>query len=332
MLGLPSLRYRLISMIIATGLQVSIPTSGQAPNQQSSSVEIDVVRTVDPNTLRESARDRLSGGLLQQVPFRMTTDSRGRILVTDPFLSLVQVLDIEGEIRWQLKGDRTQQTVFPTYIAVDGDDNIYVSEPKLAVVSVFFPDGRFLGSIGESHLILPFGLAVDKVNHRLYVADHQRDEIQVYSLEGKFLKAIASRGTAPGELIGPTDIALHGELLYVLDSGNARFQSFNLEGHSKAVFAFGNDRLPLAFSIDSSGNIFCVDQFSLGLVVLDSAGNPLSSFAIRRPYGQPGPANAYPAYTSVAQRTDGAMLALRPDLAIDILRLKLVTPVSGTRP
>lgn len=315
----------LISMLIATGFQASIAICGQTPNQQSSSFEVDVVRTIYPEILRVSARDRLSGGLSQQVPFRMATDSRGRILVTDPFLSVVQVLDIEREIRWQLKGDRTQQTVFPTYIAVDGDDNIYVSEPKLAIVSVFFPDGRFLRSIGESHLVLPFGLALDKVNHRLYVADHQRDEIQVYSLKGEFLKAIASRGTAPGELISPTDIALHGELLYVLDSGNARFQNFDLEGHSKAVFDFGNDRLPLSFSIDSSGNLFCVDQFSLGLVVLDSAGNQISSFAIRQSYGQPGLANPYPAYTSVVQRTDGAMLALRPDLTVDILRLKLVS-------
>jgi DNA-binding beta-propeller fold protein YncE len=325
--GLPALRYRLLLALIAGALQGSVVLTCAQPSQGDSH-EVEVVRRVYPDTFRESAKDRLSGGLPQRVPFRLTTDSRGRILVTDPFLSLVQVLDIEGEMRWQLKGDRNQQTVFPTYIAVDGDDNIYVSEPKLAVVLVFFPDGRYLRSIGETHLFLPFGLALDKENHRLYVADHHRDEIQVYSLEGKFLKTIGSKGAAPGQLYSPTDVALHDGLLYVLDSGNARFQSFDLEGHSKAILPFGNDHFPLAFSIDPSGNFFCVDQLSLGLLILDSAGNPLSSFAVRRPYGQPGPANPYPTYTSVAPRPDGAVLALRPDLTIDILRLKLVTASS----
>ena len=303
----------------------TLVTQGQTPTLPNTAPQVRLLRTIEPKSLREPDRDRLSGGLPQNVPFRIATDSQGRILITEPYLSLIQVFDIEAGKRWQLKGDSIRRMAFPTYIAVDGDDKIYVSEPMLASVLVFFPDGRFARSIGGNELLLPFGLAVDKANHCLYVVDHLRGAIQVYSLEGKFLKSIGTRGSAPGELNHPTEIAFQDGLLNVLDVGNARFQEFDTDGLSKAILPFGHDQLPLAFTLDTAGKLYCVDGFSLGVLVMDAAANPVSAFAVRRPYGQPS-ADRYPTYTSVTARPDGAILALRPDLAVDVLKLE--TPVA----
>lgn len=159
------------SLVLSAGFLLGniLVAQGQTPTPPDTAPQVKLIRAVQPKSLRLSDRDRLSGGLPQRVPFRMATDSQGRILITEPYLSLIQVFDIEGGRRWQLKGENIQRMVFPTYIAVDGDDKIYVSEPMLASVLVFFPDGRFARSIGGNELSLPFGLAVDKAGQCLYV-------------------------------------------------------------------------------------------------------------------------------------------------------------------
>lgn len=295
---------------------------GQTAAEQGTLTHVKVVRTIAPEDFRESRRDRLSGGLNQQLPFRMTIDSQGRILVTEPSLSLVQVFDIKQRKRWQIHGDRDHRMVSPTYIAVDGDDNIYVSEPLLGAVLVFLPDGRFLRTIGGDRLDLPFGLAVDQSSHKLYVADHVRSEIQVYTLEGQLLQVMATRGTWPGELQNPCDLVLHHGMLFVLDSGNARFQIFDLEGNAKGIWPFGMDRRPVAFAFDAAGNLYYIDMESRGMLVSDPAGNPVAAFDIKVRYGQPSNGAAFPSFVCVAENPDGSVLALCPALTIEVVKLE----------
>ena len=322
-----------LGSIVASFLAVSaLPLPSQAPPAESATPQMRLVRTVDPASLRLSDRDRLSGGLPHLVPFRIASDKQGRILITDPRLSVIQVLDVEAGKRYQLKSGAAPKMVFPTYIALDDDDDLYVSDPVLGVVLEFFPDGRFARSIGGDELALPFGLAVDKAGRRLFVVDHQRAAVVVYSLEGKFLKSIGSLGTAAGELVHPTDIAYEHGVLYVLDVGNARFEAFDAEGKFKAVLPFGNSRLPLAFTADKDGRLYCVDGLSLGVLVLDPAGNSVATYGARRDYGQPSPADNFPTYTGLTLRGDGAVLGLRPDLAVDVLEFQPGSQGAGRAP
>lgn len=311
---------------------VACPATSAQDVPASTGPQVTTPRTLDPHDFHESLIDRLSGGLNQRIPFRMVTDSQERILVTDPFLSLVHVFDTKAGKRWQVNGDHLQRMIFPTYIAVDAEDNIYVSEPLRATVALFRPDGHFLRSIGGDRLYTPFGLAIDKAARKLYVADHYRDEIQVYSLDGQFLQAIGSRGTGSGELLDPCDVALHHSMLFVLDQGSARFQFFGLDGNPKGIWNFGDNQSPIAFALDSSGNLFAVDTRSLGMLVLDPAGNLVSTFDPVRLYGQPRSSNYFPSVTSVAARPDNAILALRPALTIDYVKLQSESPSPAERP
>ncbi len=120
---------------------------------------------------------------------------------------------------------------------------------------VFNEAGHFVLAIGADHLLSPFGLAADAADHKLYVEDHYKSEIQVYSLEGQSLQVISSRGTEPGQVRQPCDLVLHHGMLFVLDTGNARFQLFDLDGNSNGVTPFGNDRWPIAFAPDPAGNL-----------------------------------------------------------------------------
>ncbi|HVM75037.1 MAG TPA: 6-bladed beta-propeller, partial [Candidatus Saccharimonadales bacterium] len=200
----------------------------------------------------------------------------------------------------------------------------------------FFPDGRFMRIIGGDELALPFGLAIDKAGHRLFVVDHKQADVVVYSEEGKFLKRIGGFGAGAGEFNRPTEIAYENGMLYVLDSGNARFEAFDSDGQYEAMLPFGDSRLPMAFTVDTAGRLYCVDGFSLGVLVLDATGDTLTTYGVRRPYGQPAPADQSPTYKSLIRRADGAVLGLRADLTVDVLELnvsdvKVTAEESGNR-
>jgi len=321
----------LFSGVFASSMTVA---QGQTAAGQGTPRQLQVVRTIVLAEFQESQRDRLSGGLHQQALFRMTADSQGRILVTDPTLSLVQVFDTKERKRWQIRGDRNRPMVHPTFIAVDGNDNIYVSEPFLRAVLVFQPDGRFLRSIGGDRLLLPFGLAVDQANHKLYVADHHRSEIQVYTLEGQLLGVMGKPGNRPGELQNPCDLVLHRGMLFVLDSGNERFQILDLEGNAKGILPFGTDHSPEAFAFDAAGNLYCIDLESRGILVFDAAGNKVAAFDIQVPYGQPSDRDTPLSFVCLWENPDGSVLALRQALTIQVLKLEFgaAVPTSNKSP
>src|SRR3974390_1765342 len=110
-------------LLLPTAGAIARPVFGQATAQPTTvpAAQVATLHTFDPRDFQESRIDRLSGGLTQQIPFRMVADSQGRILVTDPFLSLVHVFDTKTGRRWQINGDRLQRMNFPTYVAVDAD-------------------------------------------------------------------------------------------------------------------------------------------------------------------------------------------------------------------
>jgi DNA-binding beta-propeller fold protein YncE len=298
-----------------------------APQDQGKSSHLVSVRTYAPRDFRLSLLDRLSGGLAQHLPYRIAADSQGRILVTDPVLSVLHVFDTRQGKRWQMKGDRRHPLYGPAYIAVDADDNIYVTELGRSVVSVFQPSGRFMRTIGLGVLELPTGIWVDKQNRRLYVADYLRGEILSFDLEGKPLQVFGSFGTGPGQLQFPLDVALHRDTLVVLDAGNFRFELFDLQGNFRGLWPFGVNRTPIAFAFDAAGNLYYVDVDSGGLVGMDPQGKVLARFDPQRSFGQWIPQPSSPNFMCVATDGMGDILALRPTLKLEVV--KLFTDAAG---
>ncbi len=290
-----------------------------APRDQGKSLHLASVTTYDPRELQQLPLDRLSGGLPQVVPYRMAADSQGRILVTDPGLSVVHVLDIRHGRRWQIRGDHRHRLRAPAHITVDARDNLYVTE--LGCVSVFEPSGRFLRTIGVGVLILPTGISVDKQNRRLYVADWIRNEILSFDLEGKPLQVFGGFGTGPGQFSHPLDIVIHRDTLVVLDGGNSRFELFDLKGKFRGIWPFGPGRTPIAFAFDAARNFYYVDSDSGGLVAMDPEGKVVAGFG-QRPFGQWVPRSAArPSFRSVVVDELGNILVLRPNLHVEVIEL-----------
>lgn len=291
-----------------------------APQEQPESPHFVPLRTYAPHEFQQSHRDSLSGGLTQRLPYRMAVDSQGRILVTDPLLSVVQVFDIEQGRRWQIKGDRDFRLDSPVYIAVDADDNLYVTEMRVPHVVVLRPSGDFLRVIGAGLLRLPTGIAVDKQRQRIYVADWVRGEILLFDLEGKLLQIIGKWGSGPGALLHPLDLALHGTTLAVLDWGNSRFEYFDLQGAFRGTWQFGANRSPVAFGIDKDGNLHYIDELSGGLVAMSPEGKVLADFR-SRPFGQWVPRRTPPFFRCFTFDALGRVLALGHMFDIQVLEL-----------
>ena len=269
------------------------------------------VQTYFPSEFHQGSLDRLSGGIAQHLASRMVVDSRGRILVTGPQLSVVHVFDTREGSRYQIRGDHQHRLMIPTFIAVDADNNVYVTDLQISAVVVLQPDGGFKRILGSGVFDAPAGIWVDSKNRRLDAVDSWRGEILSFDLEGRLLFSFGTRGSGSGQLQGPSDVVLHEDTL------------FDSSGNFNSVLSFGMNRRPLAFALDAAGHLYFVDRYSGGLVAMDTSGATVAGFE-RRPFGQWVPRSAsQPRFACVAQDAGGKrILALR--LAFEVQALTLV--------
>ena len=204
-------------------------------------------------------------------PYSVVTDSKGRIIVTDPGASGVHIFDFAQRkykfIERREKGRDAMLT--PQCVAVDGRDNIYVTDSETGKIFVFEPSGKYVRAIGslkggEGYFKRPTGIAVDSASQRIYVTDTLRDEVFILDLQGNILQTFGKRGQAEGEFNLPTELRLAGHDLLVVDAMNFRVQAFDREGHFEFAIGKMGDTTgamfrPKAVSEDSEGDVYVVD-------------------------------------------------------------------------
>jgi sugar lactone lactonase YvrE len=222
-----------------------------------------------------------------QTPTRMTTDSRGRIIVSDPAAAAVHILDLKKPFR--IAGGPHRKLRRPGGVAADAQDNIYIADSERGLVLVYDSDGRFLRYIGkrgnEGFFHLPAGIAIERSSGRLYVLDSPRNLLFVLGLEGNILDRIGRYrgGASRVEFNAPTEIALLRDELVVLDSAGSRIQILDLQGNPVRqfpirVFAGGNAAPEVGLAVDSDANIYVSNLGGAAVRVYDRVGHLLSSF------------------------------------------------------
>ncbi|HEY2860960.1 MAG TPA: 6-bladed beta-propeller [Terracidiphilus sp.] len=210
-------------------------------------------------------------------PYGIVTDSRGRIIVTDPGAAGVHIFDFaQRKYKFiQHLGDEKHAMRTPQCVAVDAGDNIYVSDSDAGVVFVFEPSGKYVRALGrlkggEGYFERPTGIAVDSAAQRIYVSDTLRNKIVVLDMQGKVLDTFGGRGTGDGEFNFPTELRLVGDNLLVVDAMNFRVQVFNRSGVFQYAVGQAGDNFgalfrPKGVALDSEGDLYVVDG-SLGVV------------------------------------------------------------------
>ena len=101
----------------------------------------------------------------------------------------------------------------PQCVAVDAQDNIYVTDSEAGKIFVFDANGKYqraIGSLkgGEGFFKRPTGIAVDSAAQKIYVTDTLRDKIFVLDMQGSVLQTIGKLGTGDGEFNYPTELRL----------------------------------------------------------------------------------------------------------------------------
>ncbi len=226
-------------------------------------------------------------------PYSIASDSRGRIIVTDPGAGGVHIFDFkQHKYKFIERHDKSKDPMLaPQCVAVDAQDNIYVTDSDSGKIFVFEPSGKYihaLGSLkgGEGYFKRPTGIAVDSAEQRIYVTDTLRDQVFVLDMQGAILQTIGQEGSAEGEFNLPTELRLDGNNLMVVDAMNFRVQVFDRAG--KFQFAIGKMGdssgaifRPKAVSVDSEGDLYIVDALWGVVQVFNRQGQLLYYFGAK---------------------------------------------------
>ena len=180
-----------------------------------------------------------------------------------------EVDDEEFIAQFGTDGDSPGQFTWPVAVALDSDENGYVTDEWLNRVSIYSKDGEFLGhwgvgGSGEGEFDGPSGIAFDR-NEDLFIVDSRNHRVQKYTKDGKFLGQWGKEGSGPGEFNKPWGLTIDGNGdLYVADHKNHRVQKLSPEGTPLAVFgSFGSGEgqlnRPSDVAIDSDGDVYVCD-------------------------------------------------------------------------
>ncbi len=134
-----------------------------------------------------------------------------------------------------LTGAEDGHFMWPSSVALDKDDNLYVSDEYLQRISIFDEDGKFLSKwgtpgSGPGELNGPSGLAIDG-DENVYVVDALNHRVQKFTKDGIFLGGWGHYGSGEGEFDMPWGVAVDDKGdVYVADWKNHRVQKFSPDG------------------------------------------------------------------------------------------------------
>lgn len=215
-------------------------------------------------------------------PYGLATDSAGRLLVADTAFKRVHIYDLFKGDYASIDSAGKERLEAPIGVALDGQDNIYVTDSGAGKVYVYSKDADLLFQIPGFKR--PTGIAVDKAEKRLYVADTAEHLIKTFDLSGNPIGVIGRRGEGAGEFNYPVDVFVDKDgNLYVNDAMNFRVQIFDRTGKFRYAFGRHGDGTgdigrPKGVAVDSEGNIYIADAVFDTVQIFDRDGRFLLNF------------------------------------------------------
>ena len=171
-------------------------------------------------------------------------------------------------------------------VAVDAEDRVYVYARGERPVTIFAPDGAFVGSWGEDWILDAHGIHVGP-DDAVYLTDRDAHEVVKCTRDGDVLMRLGTRGVPAMEapFNHPTAVAVApGGDLYVTDGyANSRVHRFNAEGRHLASWGEpgsgpGQFRVPHGIWVSRTGRVFVCDRDNFRVQVFDLEGRFLESW------------------------------------------------------
>jgi DNA-binding beta-propeller fold protein YncE len=128
------------------------------------------------------------------------------------------------------RGEAPGEFAFPTSLALDSDENLFVVDQINSRVQVLTTDGEpvdAFGSLGVGfgNFVRPKDVAVDEVGF-VYVTDNAYNNVQLFDADLSLLTFLGEGGTGPGRFHGASGVAVRGDEIAVVDQLGHRVQVF----------------------------------------------------------------------------------------------------------
>jgi predicted membrane-bound mannosyltransferase len=281
-------------------------------NPQTGKLSTKAVEPPKPGTDGEG--HPMFGGLGSQPgqffsPVDIESDSAGNLYVIDSGTRKLQKFDSSGnllaavDIRSNSKDPNEQSQPWGLAVAPSGE--VVVADTFGWRVRVFDKDLKQVSSFGQPpdtsktpgpfDLFGPRDIAIDSKN-QLWVTDTGNDRIQVYSLQGQYIKTVGSSGKGDGQFDEPVGIDIGKDgTIYIADMYNKRVVELDPDGNYKAQFAVDgwggqevNDKPYLTVLNDGRIAVSLPSKNEVR-VYLPGGGTPVSvnpgAEPLERPYG-----------------------------------------------
>ena len=219
-------------------------------------------------------------------PFSLSVKEQ-KLYVGDTGLQVVHVFDLDKKkYRQVFRLQGSYRLLSPVGVTLDSEENLYVSDSQWNRVFVFDDQGKFFRQfIQEGEVGRVAGIVYNPVSNKIFVSDAVNHQLVVYSLDGKRLHTIGSRGGEEGFFNFPTHLSVNeknGEL-FVTDSMNFRIQRFDHQGKFLSSFGslgstIGTFSKPKGVAVDSLGHVYVVDGLYDTVQIFNSEGALLMNF------------------------------------------------------
>jgi DNA-binding beta-propeller fold protein YncE len=129
----------------------------------------------------------------------------------------------------------------PQGVAIDADENIYVTDTLNDRVEIFDADGNFISTFGKNgdgpgFFERPKGIAIDGDGH-IWVADEVQDRLQVFNKEGQLLTYVGYKhGDLPGQFQALIGVAIDkNNRVFTTEQYPGRLQEFQYVSDADAA-------------------------------------------------------------------------------------------------
>ncbi|MFH7835549.1 MAG: NHL repeat-containing protein [Candidatus Aenigmatarchaeota archaeon] len=194
----------------------------------------------------------------------MTKDNpKHRISVYDPCL------------RWQrdiyLEGFEGAEAFMPQRLAVDKQNNIYVTGSHFQGVLILDKEGKFTGVLSpeeEGEKVYINSVTIDEIG-RIYLVSEDKGRVYVYDENKKFIFKFGQKGGSTGKLSRPQAIGVDNKnkRMYIVDYMRHTISVYDENG--KYLFEFGGlgwsegwFQYPTDVAVDSDGKVLIADMFN----------------------------------------------------------------------
>lgn len=213
-------------------------------------------------------------------PVYALADKKGRIFVADAGNRVVKVFNKEGQYLFEFGGPGSEKTlVYPYGIGIIDDNRIIVTDLGAGAIYEFSATGAYVKTwLAPGKKSGPAAVSVSP-EKRVYITDMNRDQVLVFSENGKLERKIKPRRVG---LRAPQGLAANKDgTVWVADGGNYNIKLLKPDGGVITAFD-GGPAWPLStvkgIAVDEKGKIYAADTLAKTVRIFDKNGADIGSF------------------------------------------------------